>query len=85
MGKIKTLSSRGGYVTFEMVDDNGVNQCQSCLVDPGGRSNNRCWVKETEEVKISLLLSAQARDKKITGRVVNLTNSCEIYQLTVED
>lgn len=63
-GHIKDLSYRGGWVMFKVVNDAGVNRCEQCPVDPGNLGTKRCWVKETKSAQISMILSAQARNKK---------------------
>ncbi len=85
IGKISELSYRGGYVTFRVVNDQGVNYCSACPTDPGNRGAGKCWVKESKTVQIGMLLSAQARGKKIYGRVGGFSTSCEVYQMSVED
>jgi len=84
-GTIKNLSYRGGYVTFNVIGDGGVNYCESCPTDPGSRGNKACWIEEGKQVQISILLSAQARGKKIYGRVPEFVSNCSIYQMTVEN
>jgi hypothetical protein len=63
-GKVKNLSYRAGWVMFKVVNDSGVNLCQSCPTDPGSMNRQHCWIKSDETAQISMLLSAQARDKK---------------------
>lgn len=84
-GKIKELSYRGGYLTFKIVSDSGVNSCEACPTDPGNRSSRKCWISEDKSVQVSMLLFAQARDKKIFGRVGQFTTVCDVYQMSIDD
>lgn len=70
---------------FKVVNDSGNNFCQSCPTDPGKMGSQKCWVKGDESAQISLILSAQARDKKISGRVFDFDTNCNLYQMTVAD
>ncbi|MCP4490644.1 MAG: hypothetical protein GY820_25530 [Gammaproteobacteria bacterium] len=85
IGSIKQISYRGGYITLKIVGDDGTNYCEPCPVDPGKRSTKKCWIQETKTAQISMLLSAQARGKKIYGRVGDFSTVCEIYQMSIED
>ncbi len=84
-GSVKGLSYRGGWVMFKVVNDSGLNYCGECPTDPGAMGSGRCWIAESKNAQLSMLLSAQARDKKIYGRVSSLNSSCNVYQMTVGD
>ncbi|NQY33700.1 MAG: hypothetical protein HRT37_01770 [Alteromonadaceae bacterium] len=84
-GHIKEISYRAGYITLKIIADDGTNFCEACPADPGGRSDNKCWIEETKEAQISMLLSAQARGKKVYGRVMNFSTNCNIYQMSIDD
>lgn len=83
-GYIKGLSYRGGFVMFKVVD-NGVNYCSQCPVDPGAMGVGRCWVDESKSSQISMLITAKATNKPISGRVYSFSTNCTIYQMTVGD
>ena len=85
LGEISQISYRGGYVTFKVIGPDGQNYCESCPTDPGQRSSRKCWIKEDKQFQLSMLLSAQARDKKVYGRVGSLETSCNVYQMSIED
>ncbi len=85
LGAIKEISSRGGWVTLKVVGADGTNYCEACPVDPGGRSTKKCWINEDQSTQISMLLSAQARGKRVYGRVGSFATSCGIYQMSIED
>lgn len=84
-GSIKELSYRGGWVMFKIVNDSGVNYCNECPTDPGAMGAGRCWINESKSAQLSMLLSAQARDKKVYGRVGSLNSSCNVYQMSIAD
>lgn len=84
-GIVKELSYRGGWIMFQVKSDSGINYCGECPTDPGGLGSGRCWIEENKNAQLSMLLSAQARNKKIYGRVGSLNSSCNVYQMTVGD
>ncbi len=84
-GIVKGLSYRGGWVMFQVKSDSGVNYCGECPTDPGRLGSGRCWIEENKTAQLSMLLSAQARNKKIYGRVSSLSSSCNVYQMTIGD
>ncbi len=84
-GKIKTLTYRGGWVMFTIVGADNVNYCSSCPADPGVQGTQKCWIEETKSAQLSMLLAAQARDKMVRGRVISLTQNCNVYEMTVQD
>jgi len=84
-GKIKNLTYRAGWVMFKIVNASGVNACETCPTDPGAMGSKRCWIKGDESAQLSMILSAQARDKSISGRVTDLSSSCGLYQMSVSD
>lgn len=84
-GKIKTLTYRGGWVMFTMVGADNVNYCSTCPADPGAQGTQKCWIEETKSAQLSMLLAAQARDKMVRGRVISLTQNCNLYEMVVQD
>lgn len=85
IGEISEVSYRGGWVTLKVIGEDGTNYCAPCPVDPGGRSTQKCWIEETKQAQISMLLSAQARDKRVYGRVSDFSTNCDIYQMSIEN
>lgn len=85
IGKISEISYREGYVTLRIIGDDGTNYCEACPSDPGGRSTKKCWIEESKTAQISMLLSAQARGKKVYGRVLDMTKDCKLYQMSIEN
>ena len=84
-GKVKTLTYRGGWVMFTIVGANNVNYCSSCPADPGAQGTQKCWIEETKSAQLSMLLAAQARDKMVRGRVISLTQNCNLYEMVIQD
>ena len=84
-GVVKNLTSKGGWLTFQVLDNNNVNVCAACPNDPAARGPGRCWVNENNKTHVALVLFAQARAKKIYGRVEALASNCTIVQLEVAD
>ncbi|WP_299006297.1 hypothetical protein [uncultured Shewanella sp.] len=85
-GSISDVSYRDGFVTLRVIGGDGeTNHCDKCPSDPGGFGFNKCWIEESKTAQISLLLSAQARGKKIAGRVYDITKDCTLYQMSVQN
>lgn len=84
-GHIKSLTYRGGWVMFTVVSENNENYCAKCPVDPGSQGISKCWIEESKTAQLSMLLSAQARNKKVGGRVFGLASNCNVYEMTIQD
>ncbi|WP_299494775.1 hypothetical protein [uncultured Shewanella sp.] len=85
-GSISDVAYRDGFVTLRVIGSDGdTNHCDKCPSDPGGISTSKCWIEESKTAQISMLLSAQARGKKITGRVHDIAKDCTLYQMTLQD
>jgi len=85
VGEIKELSYRNGWVTLKVMGPEGQNYCDACPIDPGSRSTKKCWIEESKQFQLAMILSAQASGKKIYGRVVSFSTSCNIYQMSIVD
>ncbi len=83
-GDVKSLTYRGGWVSFKIVGEDGTNYCSSCPTDPGLQGREKCWIEETKNAQLSMILSAQARGKMIRGRISDQAN-CNVYEMTVQD
>lgn len=84
-GLIKNLSYRGDWVMLKIVDENGLNHCKPCPTDPAAFGKGACWISKNSNAQLSMILSAQAQQKYMHGRVIDLTSNCEIYQMTIVD
>lgn len=80
-GKVEQLTYRNGYVMFKVNSPAG-NGCASCAADPVGFSSGGfCWVQDTNNTIISMLLMSQSRKDDVYARVLSWQD-CSVYQLT---
>lgn len=84
-GMIKNLSYRGDWVMLKIVDENDLNHCEPCPTDLAAFGKGACWISKNNNAQLSMMLSAQAQQKDIHSRVIDLTSNCKIYQMTIVD
>lgn len=84
-GHLKNVTWRHGWITFYIIGADGTNYCEPCPVDSSATNYNRCWISDTKSAQVSMLLLADAQDRLLSGRVIDITTDCTVYQMTVHE
>src|SRR5947208_7184380 len=84
-GLVSGLTYREGYVMFQL-KGGASNSCSPCPYDPGHFAGGTyCWIAQTQNVQIAMLLQAKAQGLMVSGRVNAIASDCTVYQMTVAD